>query len=220
MNKLKELYARMSEAAAGLSWNEKALTLAVIFIFTPAIYLYAVYPWQAGLVKKAAREHSQAKARYERIAAEQDRCDRMKAEVAAGEEVSKFINGLVMNPDDAVQMINVISEMIARNDLSINFIKNSAQFERIYEKTHAPRNEAGEIDAAARFSYKVLPVEFAFRSTPLDFMAFLNIVEGFRNLNFNIRRMSASRSNDGKVDVSIIVEIIIELNLFSGRKNS
>ena len=214
MKKFKEAYNKISEKAARLSWNEKALVLGVIFIITPLIYIYMIYPWQAAALKKAEQEYKQAKLRHDRLAQEQAGCEEMKSEMASGEELVKFINALVMNADDAIQIINIISELIAKNDLSINFLKNGAQFERIYEKTYIPKNAAGESDPAAKFSYKILPVEFAFRSSPIDFLSFLNILEGFKNLNFNIKRMSASRSNDGKVDVNIIMEIIIELNLF------
>jgi len=34
-----------------------------------------------------------------------------------------------------------------------------------------------------------------------------------------MKKMTASRSNDGRVDVNIILEIIVELNLFT-QKNS
>lgn len=214
MQKFKEAYNQISEKAARLSWNEKALVLGVIFIITPLIYIYLIYPWQTASLKKAEQEYKQAKLRHDRLAGEQSGCERMKSEMASGEELVKFINGLVMNADDAIQVINIISELIAKNDLSINFLKNGAQFERIFEKTYMPKNADGTADPAAKFSYRILPVEFAFRSSPIDFLSFLNILEGFKNLNFNIKRMSASRSNDGKVDVNIILEIIIELNLF------
>jgi len=157
--------------------------------------------------------------RFEKIEAEQKRADEMRDELARGEELVKHINSLVMNPDDAVQIINVISELLVKNNISINFLKNNAQFDRIYEKAHSPRLETGEIDQASRFNYKLLPMEFSFRSTPLEYLSFLNIICGFKNLNYNMKKMTASRTNDGKVDVNIILEIIVELNLFT-QKNS
>jgi hypothetical protein len=219
MNKFKEAYNKISEKVAKFSWNEKALVLGIIFILLPAVYTYLIYPWQADMIKKADREYKQSRQRYDRLARQQSACEEMRSEMGRGEELVKFINALVMSPDDAIQIINIISELIVKNALSINFLKNSAQFERIYEKTHRPATGDAEADQAAKFSYKVLPVEFAFRCPPIDFLAFLNIVEGFKNLNFNIKRMSASRSNDGQVDVNIIVEIIVELNLYTP-KNS
>ncbi|HBC74401.1 MAG TPA: hypothetical protein DC017_06020 [Candidatus Wallbacteria bacterium] len=219
MNKFKEAYNKINENAAKFSWNEKALVLGIIFIVLPAIYMYLIYPWQADMIKKADREYKQSRQRHDRLAQQQSACEEMRSEMGRGEELMKFINALVMSPDDAIQIINIISELIVKNALSINFLKNSAQFERIYEKIHRPSTSDAEADQAAKFSYKVLPIEFAFRCQPIDFFAFLNIVEGFKNLNFNIKRMSASRSNDGQVDVNIIVEIIVELNLYTA-KNS
>jgi len=215
MQKFKEAYDKIAEKASRLSWNEKALVLGVIFILSPLIYIYLIFPAQAGWLKKAEQEFKQSRQKHDRLAQELRSCEEMRAEIVRGEELIKFINGLVMSPDDAIQVINIISELIVKNDISINFLKNSAQFERIFEKTYMSRNADGENEPESRFRYKILPVEFAFRSTAADFLSFLNILEGFKNLNFNLRRMSASRSNDGKVDVNIIIEIIVELNLFT-----
>jgi hypothetical protein len=214
MQKIKEIYTKIAETSERLSWNEKALTLGVILILTPVFYFYLIYPWQSEALKKASREYKQSKARFEALDAERAKCEDMSSEINKGDEVMKYINGLILNPDDAIQVINVISELINKNALTINFLKNSAQFERIYEKMHMPKTEDGRNDAAAKFSFRILPIEFAFRSSPIDFLSFLNIIEGFKNLNYNIKRINASRSNDGRVDVNIIMEIIVELNLY------
>ncbi|OQA81358.1 MAG: hypothetical protein BWY32_00404 [bacterium ADurb.Bin243] len=219
MNKLKALYEKITENAALMSWNEKAMVLCVVFIITPLLYFYGVYPSLKNSLDKSISGCNQARVRFEKIEAEQKRADEMRDELARGEELVKHINSLVMNPDDAVQIINVISELLVKNNISINFLKNNAQFDRIYEKAHSPRLETGEIDQASRFNYKLLPMEFSFRSTPLEYLSFLNIICGFKNLNYNMKKMTASRTNDGKVDVNIILEIIVELNLFT-QKNS
>ncbi len=219
MHKIKEIYNKIAEISEKLSWNEKALTLCVILFLTPVFYFYLIYPWQSEALKKASREYNQSKIRFEALDAERQKCVNMSEEINQGGEIMKYINGLILNPDDAIQIINVISELISKNGLSINFLKNSAQFERIYEKMHIPKTEDGQNDHAAKFSFRILPIEFAFRSSPIDFLSFLNIIEGFKNLNYNIKRVNASRSNDGRVDVNIIMEIIVELNLYTP-KNS
>ncbi len=215
MRKIKEIYNKIAETSEKLSWNEKALTLSVILFLTPIFYFYLIYPWQSEALKKASREYNQAKFRFEALDAEREKCVNMSAEINKGDEIIKYINGLILNPDDAIQIINVISELINKNGLVINFLKNSAQFERIYEKMHIAKTDDGQNDPAAKFSFRILPIEFAFRSSPIDFLSFLNIIEGFKNLNYNIKRINASRSNDGRVDVNIIMEIIVELNLYA-----
>ncbi len=214
VQKIKEIYGKIVETSQRLSWNEKALSLGVILFLTPVFYFYLIYPWQSEALKKASREYNQSKARFEALDAERARCEQMSREIKKGDEIVKYINGLILNPDDAIQIINVISELIDKNRLAINFLKNSAQFERIYEKINTSKTEDGRNDLQAKFSFRILPIELAFRSSPLDFLSLLNIIEGFKNLNYNIKRVNASRSNDGRVDVNIIMEIIVELNLY------
>lgn len=216
MQKLKELYRRALEVSERLRTSDKALILITVAIVVPVVYFYFIYPAQQSYVKRAKTSCTNARTRFDRLKAEEDAAEANRAEMQSRQEELSAINSLVVGTDAAIQLINSISNYAAKNSLDVKFLRKQAQFDRVYEKAFTPRDGNGLPDEQSRFTYKLLPVEISFKSKSSNFLALLNYIESFKKLNYTIRKLTASRSEDGRVDVSVTFEIIVELKFASG----
>ena len=211
VDKMKRQYHDAALKVENLKTTDRLIiTLAAVLVL-PFIFFYFVYPGQQASIKKIKTQLAGAKARYETLKNEADGVDRNAGELKKSEGELKAIDALVLTSDAGVQFINTISNNVIKNGLDIKFIKKTAKYDGVYEKTSVALDPSGKPDETTRFSYKMLPIEISFKSTAADMMAFFNMIEGFKNINFSTRKITAERTEDGSVEATLVIEILIEI---------
>jgi len=209
--RLYEIYEKLNSRASAFKTSEKIMIFSAILFCVPMLFFYIIFPYQETTIKKLSSACASVKARYSVLSAEDDLARNDSEDIVKNESKLAELDRMVLGNDSAIQMINVITNIVESNALDIKFTKKTPQFDRIYEKSHSPRDPDGKQDENSRFTYKLLPIEIGFRSSTADFLVFLHILEGFKNLNFSIKRLSASRTNDGKIEAAVIIEILVDI---------
>ncbi|HNY11917.1 MAG TPA: hypothetical protein PKK26_10040 [Candidatus Wallbacteria bacterium] len=211
MDKVKRRYNDAAMKVEGLKTTDRLIIALASLLIAPFIFSYFIYPAQQASIKKMKTQLAAASARYETLKNEANGVDRNANELKNSEGELKKIDALILTSDAGVQFINTISNNVIKNGLDIKFIKKTAKYDGVYEKTSVTLDAGGKPDETTRFSYKMLPIEISFKSTAGDMMAFFNMVEGFKNVNFSTRKITADRTDDGSVDVTMVIEILIEI---------
>jgi hypothetical protein len=211
VSKLKQSYTQYSNKIEAIKITDKIMIALVIILVPPFIFFYFIYPRQASQIKKNKISLEIVRSRYDTLKNEAGRIERNAEEIKNAGERLKQIDALALEPGAGVQFINAISYNAVKNGLDIKFIKKTAKYDQIYQKSYAAFDEAGNIDESSRFNYKLLPVEITFRSSSADMIAFFNMLEGFKKVNYLTRRINAVRTDDGNCEVSVILELLIEV---------
>lgn len=211
MGRVGEYYDLLNAKASAFKTSEKILLFCTVLFCVPIFFYFLVFPYQESSVKSLRSACAAVRARHSVLSSEDEAAKSSEEGIKRNESKIAEMEGLVLGNDSAIQMLNVISNMVEKHSLDIKFTRKNPQFDRIYEKSYVPKGSDGQPDEASRFSYKMLPVEIGFRSTSADFLTFMNILEGFRRLNFSLRRVSAVRTDDGKVDATVIIEFLVDI---------
>lgn len=209
--KLKQSYVLHSSKVETLKITDRLMIILVVILVPPFIFFYFIYPQQALQAKKNKTSLEMARSRYNTIKNEAERIERNAEEIKNAAGQLKEIDALALEPGAGVQFINAISYNAVKNGLDIKFIKKTAKYDQIYQKSHASVDEAGNIDESSRFNYKLLPVEITFKASSADMIAFFNMLEGFKKVNYLMRRINAVRTDDGSCEVNAILELLIEV---------
>ncbi len=211
MNKMKRRYHDAAMKVEGMKTTDRLIITITSILVVPFIFFYFIYPGQQASIKKMRTQLAGDRARYETIKNEADGVERNANELKNSEGELKKIDALILTSDAGVQFINTISNNVAKNGLDIKFIKKTAKYDGVYEKIFVAPDSSGKPDETTRFSYKMLPVEISFKSTSADMMAFFNMVEGFKNINFSTRKITVERTEDGSVEATMVIEILIDI---------
>ncbi len=208
---LKSKYAEVSNKIEAIKITDRVIIVLCVVLISPFIFFYFIYPQQASQIKKNKAALQMVRGRYETLKNEADRLEKNAEEIKNAAQQIKLIDALALEPGAGVQFINAISFNALKDGLDIKFIKKTAKYDQIYEKSYAAVDEAGNTDETSRFNYKLLPIEITFRSSAADMAAFFNMLEGFKKINYFTRRVNAVRTDDGNCEVSVILEILIEV---------
>lgn len=211
MDKIKRRYHDAAMKIEGMKTTDRLIIAIAPVLIAPFIFFYFIYPGQQAAIKKMKTQLAGDRARYETVKNEADGVERNAGELKNSEGELKKIDALILTSDAGVQFINTISNNVTKNGLDIKFIKKTAKYDGVYEKTFAAVDAAGKPDETTRFSYKMLPIEISFKSTASDMMAFFNMVEGFKNVNFSTRKITVERTEDGSVEATVVIEILIDV---------
>ncbi len=209
--KLKQSYVLHSSKVETLKITDRLMIILVVILVPPFIFFYFLYPQQALQAKKNKTSLEMARSRYNTIKNEAERIERNAEEIKNAAGLLKEIDALALEPGAGVQFINAISYNAVKSGLDIKFIKKTAKYDQIYQKSYASVDEAGNIDESSRFNYKLLPVEITFKASSADMIAFFNMLEGFKKVNYLMRRINAVRTDDGNCEVNAILELLIEV---------
>ncbi|HOT77133.1 MAG TPA: hypothetical protein PK467_15185 [Candidatus Wallbacteria bacterium] len=211
---LKSRYRSASESLEAMKTSDKLIIALTVLLVIPFIFFYFIYPAQALQIKRLGSDLKSSRLRFANLSENAERVEKKAAEARGAEaELNKKISSLVYSADSGAQFIDFLSNAGLKSGLDMKIIKKRAKYDEIYEKTHIFREEGLSDDDAPRFSYKLLPLEITFRSSSADMMAFFNIMEGYKNVNFFTRSVNAVRTDDGNCEVNLVLEIIIELKL-------
>lgn len=211
VDKMKKQYHDAAMKVEAMKTTDRLLITLAAILVVPFVFFYFIYPGQNSSIKKMKTQLAGTRARYETLKNEADGVGRNADELKKSEGELKAIDALVLTSDAGVQFINTISNNVVKNGLDIKFIKKTAKYDGVYEKVSVALDPSGKPDETTRFSYKMLPIEISFKSTAADMMAFLNMIEGFKNINFSTRKITADRTEDGSVEVTMVLEILIEI---------
>jgi len=210
-DKLKPKYIESSNKIEALKFFDKLMLVLVVILLPPFLFFYFIYDSQAAVIKKSSSSLAIEKKRYDTLQTAEIEIQKCVKEMSAGAADLKKIDSLAMEPRLGFQFIDSISYYADKNGLNIKFSKKTHH--ESYVKSYAPADEAGLIDESGRFNYKLLPIEIGFRSSAADMIAFFNMMDGFKKVNFLTRKISVVRTDDGNCEVNMILEILIELNL-------
>ena len=209
-DKLKPKYIDSSNKIEALKSSDKLMLVLAVILLPPFLFYYFIYDSQAAVIKKARFALAVETRKFETLQNAAEAAEKCAKELSAGAADLKKIDSLAMEPRLGFQFIDSISYYADKNGLDVKFSKKTPH--EIYIKSYAPADEAGQVDETGRFSCKLLPIEIAFRSSAADMMAFFNMMDGFKKVNFLTRKISAVRTDDGNCEVNMILEILIELN--------
>jgi len=154
--KILKKYHEALEASKKLKFTDQILILSAVVFLIPFMFFYFVSPAQTAGIKKSKAVNSMVKMKFEKLKAEDNLARSNEDEMMQRESELKFINGLVLSSDSAIQFLNTISNMVESNTLEIKFIKKNAQFDKIYEKVYIPKNPDGSVDESVKINYKLL----------------------------------------------------------------
>ncbi len=216
IEKVKKYYNAALEGSEKLRSGDRAIIITALVIVMPLVFFSFVYPAQEFSLKKTKNICDNARSKFDRLKSEDDAAQAKAEEMASKKAELDHLNGLILGSDAAIQLLNAVTNFAEKNSLDIKFMKKHAQFDRIYERVFLPKDASGAPDEAARILCKVLPVEIVLRSTTAEFLMFMNFIEGFKKLNFATRKFNASRTDDGKIEAVITLEMILEVKFAAG----
>ncbi|MEZ7891542.1 MAG: hypothetical protein QMC67_07330 [Candidatus Wallbacteria bacterium] len=212
-------YEKALESSKKLKFTDQALILAAVIFLIPFMFFYFIAPAQSSAIKKGKAVNSAARMRLEKLRAEENLARSNEDEMGQRENELKFINGLVLSSDSAIQFLNNITNLVESNTMEIKFVKKNAQFDRVYEKVYTPKGPDGAADEGMKISYKLLPIEIVFISGTSDFICFMHIIEGFKKLNYIVKKVNVSKTADNKIEAQLTIEILVDVNFLTAPKS-
>ncbi|HNY12556.1 MAG TPA: hypothetical protein PKK26_13285 [Candidatus Wallbacteria bacterium] len=219
LEKIKQYYNAALTGSEKLRSGDRAIIISALLIIMPLVFFSFVYPAQEFSLKKAKNLCENVRSKFNNLKSEENAAQAKAEEIAAKKAEMDYLNDLILGSDAAIQLLNAVTNFAEKNSLDIKFMKKHAQFDKIYEKAFLPKDASGAPDEASRIFCKVLPVEVVLRSTTAEFLMFINFIEGFKKLNFVFRKFNASRTDDGKIEAVITLEMILEVKFAQGGGN-
>lgn len=216
LERIRAAWAAFEARAALMRLSDRAITLAAVALLPPVLIFAFLMPWHDGSLKRARAQLSVLSAREAALSRDEAEAGRFAREAADRAEEAALFDRLVVPSDAAIRLLNELTTRAEKAGLDIRFAKKNARFDRAAERTFLPPAAEGVApDPAQAVRYKVLPIEIACTAPTADALAFLHILEGFRNLNVGVRSLALG-SEGARLSMTLELEMVIELKMPEG----